>query len=474
MALAGHPGLEEIKVNDNPNSGNEAPVGSTRSVDASDALVHDSVRTALHLGWWIADAFNFSKPARLLHPDLEQGVPEGLSDLSKVQPRDRLRMYIDGVEIRLRDLARMVPDGRNVPSAEAARVALKALRAEDKDAADHLLTALNRLHVDVLTWLLATDLRLGTAYRVGRSLFETTRNQEVHLDKLRNRFDERIIQICKWLEQLAAALPPYSAKVVRHSVALWTNEIRNVSKRPDSDETLKQLARRLHEQGDIWLSLLGGDLDGRVLLISNDYADIAERLALDNRRLVGLLTRRILFTRPAKESAARAEAPDNLAIIPSIGPTPTTSPGPTGMIADGIKWPRFKRPVRGTNPTVGPIQSAAGIEPGVTSRTQDFEAPIVLNGHTSRRHGLPLIIYITLAVAAILIVGVFAATGSPTVRVAATLVTVAGGVLSIWRLVSQPLSAAMRTVNRPLYDAQVTVHVAHRISWPLYNAIRRN
>jgi hypothetical protein len=471
MVFAGHLGLEEIKVSDDFNSGNETPAAPNVSVDTSGPLIRDSIRTALHLGWWMADAFNFSKRARLLNPDLVRGVPNSLSDLKKVQPRDRLRMYIDGVEIRLKDLSQVVPDAQNTPSAEAARVALKALHTDDEDAADNLLMALDDLHVDVLTWLLATDLRLGTAYRIGRSLFETTRNQEEHLDKLRDRFDDRIIQIRKWLEQLAAALPPYSAKVVRHSLTLWTNEIRAASKRPDSVKTLTQMARRLLDQGDVWLSLLSGDLDGRVLLISNDYADIAEQLALDNRRLLGLLTRRILFTRPAKESGGHAGAVHNLAITPSIG-SPAASSCRTRTTAFRLKWPRFKQSTKGTTSA---LQADTHIAPGGLVRTQGAdEATSALTTNPSRRHGLPLIIYFTLAVAAILIVGVFAATGSPTVRVAATLIALAGGVLSVWRIVSQPLNTAMRTVNQPLYDAQLTVHIAHRVSWPLYNAIRRS
>jgi hypothetical protein len=390
-------------VSDDSNPANREPIAPAPRRDL-DALVQDSVTTALNLGWWMADAFHFAKPGRLMHPDQVPKVPDSLANLSQVQPRDRFRMYIDGVEVHLKGLARVIPDAQNAPSAEPMRAALKALDTDDKEAANNLLMALNRLNMDVLTWLLAIDRRLGTAYGLGRSLFITTRNQEAHLDKLRAQFDERIIEIRKWLDQLASALPPYSAGIVRHSLDLWTDEVRATVHEPDSDSVLTQIARHLPEQGDVWRSLLSGDLDGRVLLDSSDYADIAEQLAVDNRRLLGLLSRRILFTRPARVAAARAGA--------------------------------------GNNP--------------------------------NRRHGLPLIVYFTLAISVVLIVSVFAATGSPTVRVAAALVALVGGGISVWRIVSQPLNAAMRTVNRPLYDAQLTVHVALRISWPLDSARRRH
>jgi hypothetical protein len=388
-----------VKVSGGSNPADGEPAAPSAG-GAVDEVVQGSVTIALNLGWWMAEAFNFAKPGRLMHPDQVLKVPDSLARLNQVQPRDRFRMYIDGVEIRLRFLARMIPDAQNAPPAGKARAAINALDVDDKEAAGDLLIALNRLHMDVLTWLVAIDHRLGTAYGLGRSLFTTTRNQEAHLDKLRAQFDERIIEIRRWLDQLASSLPPYSAGVVRHSLGWWTNEVRIAAQEPDPDPLLTRIARRLPEQGDVWRSLLSGDLDGRALLESSDYADIAEQLALDNRRLLGLLSRRILFTRPVK----------------GVGDRGGTGPDPRG------------------------------------------------------RHGLPLIVYFTLAISAILVVSVFAATGSPTVRVAAALVALAGSGISVWRIVFQPLNAAMRTVNRPLYDAQLTLHVARRISWPLDKA----
>lgn len=386
-------------MTDDSDPAREEPVPSPTGKD-SGALVQDSVTTALNLGWWMAEAFHFAKPGRLMHPDKASEIPNRLANLDQVQPRDRFLMYVEGAEIRMKGLAQVVQGAQNAPSAEPVRVTIKALAVDDKEAADHMLISLNRLHMDILTWLLAIDQRLGTAYGLGRSLFMTTRNQEVHLEKVRAQFDERIIEIRKWLDQLASALPPYSAGVVRHSLGMWTDEVRSAAKELNSELMLMQMARHLPDQGDVWRSLLTGDLDGRVLLESNDYAAIAEQLALDNRRLLGLLSRRILFTRPAREVGVRAEAQNN----------------------------------------------------------------------PSRRRGLPLIVYFILAISAVLIVSVLAATGSPTVRVAAAVIALAGGAISAWRIVSQPLNAAMRTVNRPLYDAQLTVHVAHRISLPLDRA----
>jgi len=218
-----------------------------------------------------------------------------------------------------------------------------------KAAANHVRLAINGLHTDVLIWLLATDRRAGTAYRLGRSLFMTTGNREAHLDQLQNMFKDRTIEIYKWLNELAPALPPYSAKVVQHSLRLWTDEVSNAAQVPDSESRLRRMARVLPQQGEVWRSLLTGDLDGRVVLSSDDYADIAEHLVLDERRLLGVLSRRILFTRPIRHG---------------YGPPRTASQG-------------------------------------------------------SRRHGLPLAVYFTLAICVILIVGVFAGSCSPTVRTAA-------------------------------------------------------
>jgi hypothetical protein len=394
--------LEASKLRRDSTLTSELPIAPPSGAGARDSQIHDSASAALNLGWWMAEAFHYAdRRGRLLYPDRSPEVPAALANLNKIQPRDRLRMYIDGIDVHLMRLARIVPDAQNAPPTEPARAGLKALDTANNEAADHLLIVLNGLHIDLLTWLQATDRRLGMAYGLGRSLFMTTRNHEAHLDKLRAQFAERVIEIRKWLDQLASALPPYSAGVVRHSLGYWTHEVRTAAKAPDSQAILTKLARRLPDQGDIWRGLLSGDLDGRVLLDSDDYADIAERLAMDNRRLLGLLSRRILLARPAKDVEAHAES-----------------------------------------------------------------------ANSGRRHGLPLIVYLTGAMSAVLIVSVFAATGSPTVRVAAALLALAGGAISIWKTVSQPLNAAMRTVNRPLYDAQLTVHVARRISWPLDNAKR--
>jgi hypothetical protein len=371
-----------------------APTGSSLN-----ALVKEMVPTALNLGWWMAEAFHFATPGRLLHPDLTPVVPVRLANLSLLQPRDRFQMYIDGAEFRLNGLAQAVPGTHATPSAEPARGTLKTLAEGNQDAADHMLVAVNRLHIDILTWLSAIDRRLGMAYGLGRSLY-TTRTPAASSTALLDQFDERIIEIRKWLDQLASALPPYSAGVVRQSLSMWAAEVKAASSEPESDARLRRLARLLPEQGDIWRSLLNGDLDGRALLESKDYAEIAEQVAMDNRKLLGLLSRRILFSRPARNTAA-----------------------------------------------VTPLGADAG--PG---------------------RGLPLITYIVLAVAVVLGVSVLAATGSPTARAAAALVSFAGGAVATWRVVSRPLNAAMLTVNRPLYDAQLTAHVACRISAPLGKA----
>jgi hypothetical protein len=134
---------------------------------------------------------------------------------------------------------------------------------------------------------MASDQRLGHAYLVGRLLADSTRDQSAHLDRMRERFDGPHIQQCKWLQELASELPPYSAAAVALSLNHWAEATRSCR----DAERLRRMAFRLPEQGQIWRSMLVGGLDVRELLTAEDYVDIAHEVVAADRRLLARLLR---------------------------------------------------------------------------------------------------------------------------------------------------------------------------------------
>lgn len=85
----------------------------------------------------------------------------------------------------------------------------------------------------------------------------------------------------------------------------------------------------------------------------------------------------------------------------------------------------------------------------------------------TRRLFWPVIFPLIVAMLAGLAVAAIAASGSPIVRVAAGLITLAGGVFAGWRVISKAALTAMGTVNKPIYDSELTDRVHERASAPL-------
>lgn len=87
----------------------------------------------------------------------------------------------------------------------------------------------------------------------------------------------------------------------------------------------------------------------------------------------------------------------------------------------------------------------------------------------TRRLFWPVIFPLIVAMLAGLAVAAIAASGSPIVRVAAGLITLAGGFFAGWRVISKAALTAMGTVNKPIYDSELTERVHERASAPLFD-----
>ncbi|MFF5173990.1 hypothetical protein ACFY3U_15280 [Micromonospora sp. NPDC000089] len=234
------------------------------------------IGTALRLGWWMADAYHHAQTADLAATDEPPAVaPAKLSNLTEMSGPDRMRMYLDGVEVALAQIAALTDARRPGPSPAAARA---------QTAGEPLLLALDALNVEVLRWAMATNHRVGLAYRLGRSLADTVRRGAA--DRLTHRFGGRQIEISRWLDELASVLPPYSSAVVRRSLAAWADAVTRAGFGDPAEAGAGELARELRNQGDLWRGVLTGGLHPRDLLDEEDWAVIARNLIIRDRKLV--------------------------------------------------------------------------------------------------------------------------------------------------------------------------------------------
>ncbi|WP_320069154.1 hypothetical protein [Micromonospora sp. RTGN7] len=299
----------------------DAP-GGGRDDDAYGLLRDERacIVTALRLGWWMADAYHYARTADLTTDERPKAPPAKLTNLTEMSGRRRMRMYLDGIDMALAQIAALTrttavagptgdpatgpmagPTGpepgpaagptrpTDWPAAGPALAAwvtpsTAAVRAALPTEADEILLALDDLNVDVLRWATATNYRVGLAYRLGRSLADTVRRGDA--DQVPWRFAGRQFQISRWLDELASVLPPYSAAVVRRSLAAWAGAVTRAGLGDPAEAGLAELARELRNQGELWRNVLTGGLNPRDLLDEDDYAIVARNVIVRDRRLV--------------------------------------------------------------------------------------------------------------------------------------------------------------------------------------------
>ena len=291
------------------------------------------VVTALRLGWWMADAYHHGQHVEPV-PTVPARPPAKLSNLTEMSAPRRMRMYLDGVDVALAQIAALTRHTGPLPDTSAARTRLPDLdRLPDLEPPaptdiEPLLLALDDLNVEVLRWAMATNLRVGLAYRLGRSLADTVRPGDA--TQLLRRFSGRQIQISRWLDELASVLPPYSAAVVRRSLAAWAVAVDRAGRGDPAEAEPAELSRELRNQGDLWRGVLTGGLHPRDLLDEEDYAVVARNLIIRDRRLVAQAARGIfwpvlvpllvvLFAVVGVSAAAAAGSPATRATVALLG-----------------------------------------------------------------------------------------------------------------------------------------------------------
>ncbi|MEU8258717.1 hypothetical protein AB0C06_31150 [Micromonospora inaquosa] len=311
---------------------NGSPIDEIGHDDAY-PLIRDEracIVTALRLGWWMADAYHHGQHAEpRAFVEARPAVPPAkLSNLTEMSAHRRMRMYLDGVDVALAQIADLTRHTGPMPDTSAARTLLPHLGQPDPADPVPLLLALDELNVEVLRWAMAANHRVGLAYRLGRSVADTVRAGDVA--QLLRQFGGRQIQISRWLDELASVLPPYSAAVVRRSLAAWASAVDRAGHGDPTEPTPAALSRALRGQGDLWRDVLTGGLHPRDLLDEEDYAVIARNLIIRDRRLVAQAARGIfwpvlvplllvLFAVVGVSAAAAAGSPTTRATVALVG-----------------------------------------------------------------------------------------------------------------------------------------------------------
>ncbi|WBB78926.1 hypothetical protein O7606_22445 [Micromonospora sp. WMMD882] len=253
------------------------------------------VVTALRLGWWMADAYHHAQLTGLGDGGGPRPTvpPAKLSNLTEMSGRQRMQMYLDGVDVALAQIAALSRNDGVGPSTAAAQAKVGRARHDRPGDVAAMLFALNELNVDVLRWAMATNHRVGLAYRLGRSLADTVRRCDA--EQLAHRFGGRQTELRRWLEELASVLPPYAAPVVRRSLESWTTAVRATLAGDPAEAEPRDLAHELRNQGDLWRGVLTGGLHPRDLLDEEHYAIVARNLIIRDRKLVVRAARGIFY-----------------------------------------------------------------------------------------------------------------------------------------------------------------------------------
>src|SRR3954468_9069748 len=232
------------------------------------------VSVAFAMGWQMAELYRPDQRTTraAAHPE---DLP-GLSAFDDAQLTELGLAQLHGGLTKLRE--RIEHSGQDLTAVVNAAGALR----EAPDAATRASRVL-KLHVRLLSALVAADFRLGKAYGLGRALADTCRNPE-DMTGLRREFDpDRVASLRGWIADLSSALPPHAGHSVGDSLQRWCKRL--AAEPATAEKQLDDLLRRLRRQGALWRALLSGEKFGHDMLELSNYARAAESLFVRLRDL---------------------------------------------------------------------------------------------------------------------------------------------------------------------------------------------
>jgi hypothetical protein len=241
--------------------------------------------TALNLGWRLADLYREPVPQGVHIPPRGGHLP-GVAELGAGLG---YVILFGQVEAALRPLRPVLPFDESAEN--LARI--RALTGQ-QDADDAVRRELLDLHLRLTDGLASSDARLGTAYGLGRALFETCHPvREGNTDHLMAAFGRyRLEVVYDWLGQLEEVFPDRTARAVARSLRMWEAWVTRspvpgrVPVRAPGAAGASGDSEALNRQGDLWRRVLTAEQDPLRLLGPQDYVNAGIGFLVRIRRMV--------------------------------------------------------------------------------------------------------------------------------------------------------------------------------------------
>lgn len=249
---------------------------ATAAVQTADSAPR--VRSALRLGWVVADLFYTPMPKA--KPESAAATAD-LPSASELDPMDVCLGRLQQVDA-LVDTVGVSAAGETWKSSQ--EVLRAALRSQ---VSDSWIATLHDLHIALMAALEAVDPALFHGYDLGRSLRKTCQLPR-DAEALQATFGQwRVATIQERLGDLTDHLPPHAANAVAASLGVWARWTAE-----GAADLVTQSRQRLTRQGHLWLAVLVGEKDAVGMLDPDNYIAASRRLSSKLARV----TRRLLWT----------------------------------------------------------------------------------------------------------------------------------------------------------------------------------
>jgi hypothetical protein len=248
------------------------------AVRSQASAAESDVAAAVTLGWYVGA---LAHPG---HPRHTAAAARGdLGPAAAITDGQVVDLCVNHAKVAFAKLADLVTKATLTLPAEPLEECLTAAdAAARRDAAADLDSK-------AFAVLSATDMRLGKAYAVGRTLLTLTSRPDPEATLRSHLTAPAVAPVAAAVDDLASALAPHAGHSVRISILEWRASIEKRSPvAPETPETWLLLAR----QGELWRSLLSGEKSGTDMLEIDDYLDAAERLSRRLRKLAGTVLKR--------------------------------------------------------------------------------------------------------------------------------------------------------------------------------------
>lgn len=266
----------------------------------------------------MVEAFRRANPKVIAHKDHVPAQPSQLTTLEQLGPRGHLRMVVEGIDRAVTELEALLPRTGSAVSTKRLQHCINALGDHDVPDATGIRPAINDLNIDLLVWLHAADIRVGEAYRLGRTLANISSGEsETQRDLFDSFFGKRggkEGQIRATLDHLSTVLPRHTAASLRMSLAEWSAVVKKVNGSdgqrrelypgvdgailtvPDAETLTQALGSQLPEQGKTWREMLTGRLNCEELIDEEDYIEAAGSVLRRDREIAFSTARHLLLS----------------------------------------------------------------------------------------------------------------------------------------------------------------------------------